>query len=112
MATPQDDNKPVKMPSFLAHLTSTTESACPAVKALVSKMIETQSFAKTLGYYEIRGEPMLRALVEDIVQAVDKKMAGDFGAHQMGATTFQHAMYQAIGFALIAGAALAKDKQV
>jgi hypothetical protein len=105
------DDKPT-VPGFISLLAHTTEAMPPSVKAVVQAVIEKRNFKDTLHHFEIRQEHMLRDLVKDIVQAVDQKMAGDFKASVMGSESFQSAMYQAVAFALVVGAALAKDKKI
>jgi hypothetical protein len=106
-----DTDKPVA-PGFLSLLTETTIAMPDSVKAIIKEMVDRRNFKDTLHHYEIRQEHMLRDLVGDIVEAVDRKMAGDFKANSMGSNTFQGAMYQAIAFAIVVGAALAKDKKI
>ena len=110
-----DDSKPDDKPDvtgFLSLLSKTTEAMPPSVKAIVQNVITKRTFKDTLQHYEIRQEHLLRDLVKDIVDAVELKVSGDYKAHAMGNTSFQGAMYQAIAFAIVVGAALAKDKKI
>jgi hypothetical protein len=106
------DEKDTPTPGFLYLLSEATEAMPPSVKAIVKTMVDKRSFTDALHHYEIRQEFMLRDLVKDIVQAIEAKVACDYKAHTMGNTSFQGAMYQAIAFAIVVGAALAKDKKI
>lgn len=104
-------DKPVGQ-GYLNLLGELTTNAPPCVKNIVSKMIQETDFKAQLEYYEIHNHGMSRDIVLAAIGAAHAKMAADVDQHKVGSTSFDKVITNAVVFAFIAGAALAKEKKI
>jgi hypothetical protein len=107
MTTPTE-----RSPGFLACLREASSQSPKCITEIVDKSIDIKNFRGMMQYYELKNPELAVALVKAICDAVAEKMELDVQAHVVGASTFPSIVQQAVAFGIVAGAHLAKDRQL
>lgn len=97
---------------FLNFLAEATAEAPEDVLAIVNRTLTDRNFHKTREFYEIRNGWLLDSLVDSITLAARDKLRHDSEHHKLGHTSLETIIKNAVAFALLAGAHLAKDKKL